>query len=309
MRVDDVWNFARERHSVYLRRAAGAPAPWTTDPVIGRYKFTNVYRELDRTTQWFVRYVRDPLKQQPEVLLATVLFRWFNRVRTGEAIFLQQQLLGPAPAGDDYATAWAQYAGGAPVDVLRAAVRGYCGRGPYVTGAFMVKTPDGMQKLDGVLWCVEQFKTRTAPAHPSTGAGAVAFGWREVAEGHLAHPGDFSLEWFHHWLTGFPYMGSFMAAQVVADLKYTALLDKAPDWHTWAASGPGSRRGLNLACGRPVGASWREADWLSALQQLREALLPRFVDAGWPAPHAQDVQNICCEFSKYTRGSSRNRYP
>lgn len=52
-RVVAFWAFARERHAVYLRRAAGAPPPWTSDPVLSVYCFTNVYRALDPTTGAF----------------------------------------------------------------------------------------------------------------------------------------------------------------------------------------------------------------------------------------------------------------
>jgi hypothetical protein len=49
---------------------------------------------------------------------------------------------------------------------------------------------------------------------------------------------------------GFDGLGSFIAAQVVADLKYIEPLNKRFDWQTFAASGPGSRRGLNRVARR-----------------------------------------------------------
>ena len=44
--------FAIERHKIYLRRSAGQPFPWTDDPILQKYKFNNIYRELDKTTIW-----------------------------------------------------------------------------------------------------------------------------------------------------------------------------------------------------------------------------------------------------------------
>lgn len=53
MRAADFFAFARERHATYLRRQSGAPEPWTDDPILRKFRFTNVFRELDRTTVWF----------------------------------------------------------------------------------------------------------------------------------------------------------------------------------------------------------------------------------------------------------------
>ena len=50
------WNFAAERQAVYFRRLTGAH-PITTDPILAKFKFTNAYRVLDRTTQYLLREV------------------------------------------------------------------------------------------------------------------------------------------------------------------------------------------------------------------------------------------------------------
>jgi hypothetical protein len=44
---DSYWRFAAARHDVYLRRLRGEPPPWTDDPVIAAWRFTNVYRAAD----------------------------------------------------------------------------------------------------------------------------------------------------------------------------------------------------------------------------------------------------------------------
>jgi hypothetical protein len=52
--------YARERHQIYLNREQGQPKPWTEEPVLQQYRFTNVFRELDKTTLWFKDKVREP---------------------------------------------------------------------------------------------------------------------------------------------------------------------------------------------------------------------------------------------------------
>ena len=55
-------------------------------------------------------------------------------------------------------------------------------------------------------------------------------------------PGE-KLAAFHGRLMTRPYLGSFYAAQIVADVKQVQLKDAA-DWWTFVASGPGSRPAL-----------------------------------------------------------------
>ena len=96
-------------------------------------------------------------------------------------------------------------------------------------------------------------------------------------------------------------LGSFMAAQVVADVKY-AQLKNARDWSTFVAPGPGSKRGLNRVLGRPVDAPWRDDDtWRAAFRKLHEQIKPELERIGLGDLHAQDLQNCLCEMDKYER--------
>lgn len=48
----DFWGFIRERQSIWWRRQAGLDIPpWTSDPILRDYWFTNVFRELDPGTR------------------------------------------------------------------------------------------------------------------------------------------------------------------------------------------------------------------------------------------------------------------
>lgn len=105
-------------------------------------------------------------------------------------------------------------------------------------------------------------------------------------------------------------LGSFLAAQVVADLKNTPMhpLQTASDWHTWAAWGPGSLRGLEAFYGTPITASQFTDKMLEC-----HALTADLIAPDMPPIHMQDFQNCLCEFSKYMKvkyhnGHVRNRY-
>ncbi len=92
---ESYWRFAAERQAVFFRRARGQASPWTQDPVISTYKFTNAYRASDRVSQYLIRnviYREDRPKTHPEVFFRILLFKLFNKIETWE---LLESALGP----------------------------------------------------------------------------------------------------------------------------------------------------------------------------------------------------------------------
>ena len=320
--------YARERHAIYLRREMGLPrADWTEDRILKEYRFCNVFRELDTTTIWLREHVREPLRDKPEVLLAVVLYRWFNRIRTGEAVFLQGFL-------DDGRSAWEKFLDDSDTAVLKESILAYCGKGPYVTGSYIIKTPDGIPKLPGVLLCLRRFMKNT-PVYPRMQPPA---DWQTVAR-NLLSPytrGFFSLESTWEWLRNHDHLGDFMSYEVVSDLRYTDMLDKAPDIMTWANPGPGAMRGLNRIHGRDLKKLIPKKDYIVEMQKLLEVSkspiycpqwsgsewefdgeMPRDMDrhdpTAWPTWDMRTVEHTLCEFDKYLRvkngeGAPRQKY-
>jgi hypothetical protein len=260
--LDRFFNFARKRHEIYLRRQAGLPrSEWTQDPILSTYRFTNVYRELDRTTIWYRENVREKLPEQ-QMLLATVVFRWFNRIETGERIF--------------NTSAWSEYWSTYSNTVLRHTIVARDNKGPYVTGAYIIKTPDGMNKLDGVLWCIKEFRA-------GMGTG----------------PHSKTLEGTWRWMKQFPFMGPFMAYEVVTDLRWTILKD-APDIMMWANPGPGANRGIQRIMTGRLGKEISYGECVARMQtilQVSKSYWPMI----WDPWEMREVEHTLCEFDKYER--------
>lgn len=105
--------------------------------------------------------------------------------------------------------------------------------------------------------------------------------------------GRLSLERAHSRLMEIPGLGSFLAGQVVADLKNDRYLVDAHDWWTWSCIGPGSQKGLNYIFGK--GACTAKS--YSSLMKQLNAMMPE--DISKMRIHMQDLQNCLCEFSKY----------
>lgn len=130
---------------------------------------------------------------------------------------------------------------------------------------------------------------------------AVRDSWKEPLITHLS-------DW-HRALMRTDGLGSFLAAQVVADLKNTAghPLQNAPDWHTWSAPGPGSLKGLCEYFGSHRTPRTYQADIEKCWGEVQPLLPEHLQDL-----HMQDFQNCLCEFSKFMRvrrgGHVRNKY-
>lgn len=309
---DDFFAFARKRHQIYLDRKAGKPSPWTDDPILQQYSFTNVFRELDKTTVWFRENVRDKYNHTDNVLMATVVFRLFNRMTTGEAIFNQQCMYdgfnGKTPFEMFLETGHSYY--------MRDSIIAMCGKGPYCTGSYIINSPNGMKKLDGVLqmiqWVYDEHKDVLEIIHKEQTLEAT---WARLCK--------------------FPHIAAFTSYEIVTDLRHTYLLDRAPDIFTWANPGPGAMRGLNRIHGRSLNGKGDKQKFIDEMQVImREAHTsiqwpvnisdgleePHYVlnnigrvGGDWPMWEMRDVEHTLCEFDKYTRtkqgeGRPRGRF-
>jgi hypothetical protein len=270
-----------ERHEVYLRRKAGLPKPWTDDEILRSYYFTNPFREHDKTTAWLRENVRDPLRDSPSVLGAVVAFRWFNAISTGQ-LLLKHGLLHKWDAARAYQLLHERWQGGNGEKVF--------------TGAYMIKAGNGPPgcKIASVCRAITK----------------VVNGQQSVLEACAQRPVRMENAW--RVLTRFPYMGGFMAYEVVCDLRYTALLREAIDVDTWCNVGPGAKRGMNRLLGRPLEAPISKVTW----QDNTRSLLDRFKELKLrdaPVPEMREVEHVLCEVDKYNRalfgqGRLKRRY-
>lgn len=272
MRVSDFAAFITERERVRVAKERGTAKPWTDDIILQTFRFCNVRREDDAVTRWIAENWRTPHQDDPHVWFAMVVARLFNLPASLEVL--------------GYPVPW-------KVSAMGRLTR-FRDQGNKVFNAAYIVSTNGraMDKIDYVVEHILRpmwLNRVMLKIHPTT-----------------------TLENFHARLMHFNGMGSFMAAQVVADVKYTPALRGAQDWYSWAAPGPGSMRGLNRVLDKDPDAPWGKR-WLPTLQQLRDAVLPTLPKTLRDL-HAQDIQNCLCEFDKYQRiklqqGRPKQLYP
>jgi hypothetical protein len=91
-------------------------------------------------------------------------------------------------------------------------------------------------------------------------------------------------------------MGTFLSAQVVADLRNDRYLEPVDggEYMHWSAVGPGSAKGLKLIVGENVGPK----NYNRLIKALMAHMPGDIIDMHI---HGQDLQNCLCEFSKYIR--------
>lgn len=291
--TDQFLYWMRERHQVYLRRRAGKPKPWTDDEVMQRYFFTNPYREHDKVTVWFKNNVREPLRDDPRVLFATVAFRWFNFPPTAVNLMgtctTNREPVKYRPERDLLLNWDAE-------EALRRldAQRKY---GMQVfTGAYMINSPGGRPKLEAIIERIDK-------AHKAIEVnGAVG----RMRNWFTYWAPNNTLEGAHGMLSKLEGMGGFMAYEVVCDLRYTYLLENAADTSTWCNPGPGCIRGLY----RVWGEDWakkgdnsssppRPKDWQERMKSLLEIARRRL--RGMPPMEMREIEHSLCELDKYLR--------
>lgn len=254
---------ARERHRRYKEEGIGFSKSNPKDDIIAIYRFCNVRRNDDRVTKFIHdwAFVQHNWRDDPELWFAFVVARLFNNEGTLEAI-------GPYVLPYD------------PIRMAKALEKRKATGAKLFNAAYIVST-------NGVaMGKVQYLITRVLTPL-----------WKHRA--HLSHliGKATSLDTVCQLISEQNGFKTFMAAQVVADLKY-ARPAQWDDFDTFAASGPGSKRGLNRVLGNDKNAPMSEAVFRATLDRLRDSVNARL---NWDPITAQDIQNCLCEYDKYCR--------
>lgn len=267
----ELLHWVKERESIRVKKEAGEPKPWTTDPILRDYKFCNVRRNDDRVSKWIHNNWLKPYKGSPDIAFAMCVARILNWPESLKRI---EHVV--------FAEYW-------DADKARKILKDYRDKKNKVfTGAYTVSTCGlTMDKIDYVIDKV----------------------FTPLAENLMTpHQGE-TLEHYWEYLCTFQGFSSFMAGQVIADLKYIEPLLYADDWDTFAPLGPGSIRGLNRYFGRALTYNLKQQQGTEELMQIQCIINNELaLDIA-----LHDVQNVCCEFDKnmrlrYDNGKVRSKY-
>ena len=268
---DTYWRFAAERQEIFFRKLDGLSAPWTTDPILVRHKFTNAYRASDRVSQYLIRRVIYEGDQAPEeVFFRTILFKLFNRVDTWEALQDHFKQISHA----DYSF---QEYDHLLTEALAAGKRIY-------SAAYMMPTG------------------RSSFGHELKHRNHLLLLERMMADGVPQRITEApTMAQAFDLLRSYPTIGGFLAYQFVTDLNYSNLTDFSE--MEFVEPGPGALDGIRK-CFEDLGGL-NEADIIRLVTENQEREFERlgltFHNLGGRRLQLIDSQNLFCEVSKYAR--------
>lgn len=262
--------FVWEREAIRLARENEHPAPWTADPVLAKYKFTNIHRRHDRVSQWIIREVIEPNLKDHNLWFTLLITRLINWPPTLEAL-LREGAIPCHPEDFD-------------PSLFSRVIEDYLARwGKAYSGAYMV------------------YPTKKDPGGKKSQALALHIIY-PAAQMHEEICDSIESEYLVNFVTALSKsfgISAFMAGQVAADLTYAeGHFDQAADLYSYAPIGPGSSRGLNYLRGRKPFATWTQRDFNENLIALNHQIAKHLEITDLTL---HDVQNVMCEYSKYCR--------
>lgn len=276
--------FVWEREVIRIARENGHPAPWTNDPILGKYKFTNIHRVDDRVSQWIVGNIINPHSEDAHLWFTLLIARLINWPPTLQAL-IDEGVIPCHPTEFD-------------ADEFVRVVEGCkLTQSKVYSGAYMVyptKMDPGGNKSQAIAKHI---------------IGAAIEKWEDIQS--TLDADDPTIEGFVTVMSRCFGISTFMAGQVAADLTYAyGHLNTASDIDSYAPIGPGSSRGLNYLLERAPSAGWTQENFNSELMNIHTAIIE---ELGITTLTLHDVQNIMCEYSKYCRtvlgdGKPKNTY-
>jgi len=268
---DHYWIFAKKRQDVFFSRINGEIYPWSDDPILQKYKFTNAYRASDRVSQYLIKEVLYKGDQSSsEVFFRCLLFKLFNKTETWKTLVTN---LGELSRRNFSFKNYDR--------VLTDAMK----RGESIYSAAYIMPsrgiPSGHNKKHRMhLELVSKMLSDELPEKISN-----AESLKEVYELLLAYPG----------------IGRFLAFQYAIDLNYSNIINFSE--MDFVVAGPGAKNGISKCFSDTAGFSDEDLIKHMADSQYDEfRRLDLEFQSLWGRPlQLVDCQNLFCEIDKYSR--------
>ena len=269
---DTYWRFSAKRQKIFFARIKSRPTPWTDDPILQKYKFTNAYRASDRVSQYLIRNVIYSKKWSlKDTVFRTLLFKFFNKIDTWELLEHTFGEISSSTLNIDEFDKCLQYAKSSGSSIYSPA---------YIM-------PSGSRKKYGKL-AKHRFHLELLKKLLKNNF-------------HLLLKKENSLEGIFKRLEDVDSLGKFLAYQYAIDLNYSPWFDFSEN--DFVVAGPGAKDGIRK-CFSDL-RDYSEQDIIYMMQDEQEYHFTRLgirFDSLWGRPlHLIDCQNIFCEVDKYSR--------
>lgn len=265
------WKFAVERQNIFFKRFYKEDYPWTEDPILYQYKFTNVYRVTDRVSQYLIKNVIYKGSQEPEELFFRILiFKIFNRISTWESL---ENELGEISykrySFERYNKILSELLN-IKVPIYSAAYIMASGRSTF---GYERKHQNHLKLIELMLKERVPYKLKNSN----------------------------SMDGAYHLLRSYPTLGDFLAYQYVIDLNYSTLTNFSE--MDFVKAGPGAKDGI-AKCFKDF-CDYTFEDIIRMMADNQELEFARlgfnFKNLWGRSLQLIDCQNIFCEVDKYSR--------
>jgi hypothetical protein len=281
--------FIKERMNIFWRKQNGEQQPWTEDPILANHKFTNVYRILDRSSQYLISDVLyNGNKYTPEDIFWRVfLYKNYNLPSTWE--HLKKDL------GDiTFETKLSDIS--KSLDALSAKGK------PVYSNAYLLTCPF-MRKAS----FLEEYNLKSGSPKYTL--------YLSIFRKDLFEKGIFercmnsdSFESLYTGLRGVLSFADFLSYQIAQDLNYSELFDF--DMNKFNAAGPGTIRGIERTFNITGKINYGDVPvWVyENFDRLVEEYSNKFDIDLKPdiinglSPQVPDLSNCFCETDKMMRG-------
>jgi len=302
------FNMIYDRQMIWKRRFIDKlPAPWTTNDIFNKYKFCNLYREHDRSSQWEIRnIIMDDSLTDKNLIWKILVYRTFNNPETFA------RAINKWPNGIPNVEDYNEDEFAAHIDDIRS-----MGLNPFTNAYSISGNIVAGDSIDNA------FCHTVIPAiYRSIDAICTILDNADVPEQIVT------------FLMTLPGASSFMAHEYYQDLTYVSIYTDRTimrfDQNDFTNLGPGSSQGVRLIFPRLRGAE--QLSCYAYLQDIAEEHLEEIgLENGELMPYVSwnketrkydiitesnlslnQIEGALCEFSKYMRilrGTGRPRCP
>ncbi len=291
LRTKAFFDFVNERESIRLRKEADVACleqgeipqgpPWTDDPILQTYKFTNVHRHHDTTSRILREKFYGPNfhDSMANLLLNAAIFRYFGTHEFASAL------------------GWSRIENMDWQYVKNLAKVRLSQRERVFTGAYVI-TNGGISAPKQEVVVDYYLRPLAKNLHAIVNIAKDTQSWEETAR------------WMMRNLLGFGGTG-FMTKEVLLDTTYTGFWNNVvehpkdgtfsfpKDWLFWTPIGPGARRGAGRVMGYTDKRMVTEREAREVIAGLINGQAFSYHHPEALAPH--DIQFQLCEFDKYER--------
>ena len=290
----DFFKFIYYRQLVWYKRfVLKEKPPWTLDEILAKFKFCNVYRELDKCTLYILNKLKS-IDDRRKIFFNVVFFRFFNRTNLYEDLGIKPFLT-------------------LDLGLKNKIIYGFKekeekGLSVFNNAYIISSNKKGEKKYKTVINIIEKLSGNVESL---------------IAEIDKSKTPDESFE----VIKKIPLVGSFLANEIWTDLTYFRFFKQGWTDNDFVSIGPGSKWGLELVYGRKLKRK-DEMQKLRCLYNLQNDVLLNVNKSlgekdSWgrifyggafsniPYLSITNIEGSLCEFRKYLnlkRGIGRRRY-